>query len=111
MRTVFRRLGLLAVLAVVSAFVLAVPATGHFTETWHGNDHAWVDSSHDHLNGSDNECDGNRIYTRGYDASGARGPKYDPDGCGGYYGHLDGVNFTSYKLCEEGVSCTAYRGT
>lgn len=111
MSSVSQRLGVLCALAAVTAFVLAGPAMGHFTEDWHGNDHAWVDSTHDHLNGSDNECDGNRVYTRGNDSSGARGPKYDPDGCGGAYGHLDGIDFTSYVLCEEGVSCNAWRGT
>ncbi len=106
-----RRLATLVLLAAVGALGIATTATGHYTQAVHGNDLAWVDYTHDHLDVEDNECDGNRVYARGNDASGARGPKYDPDGCGGSWGHLDGVNFTSYEVCEEGVSCSNRVGT
>jgi hypothetical protein len=101
--------GLLASLAMVAAMAFAAPASAHWTELFHGNDRGTND--HSHFNIWDNECDGNRVYGNAYDASGYRGPAYDPDGCGGDYRHLDGLDFTSYRVCEEGVSCTAFKST
>jgi hypothetical protein len=109
MRRLRVKVGILAVSAVAAVGAIAAPASGHWTEIFHGNDHGTND--HSHFNISDHECDGNRVYGNAYDASGYRGPAYDPDGCGGSYRHLDGLNYSSYRICEEGVSCTAFRGT
>ncbi len=109
MRSTFQKMSVLMALVAIAALVVAAPAMGHWTEIFHGNDHGTND--HSHFNISDHECDGNRVYGNAYDASGYRGPAYDPDGCGGSYRHLDGLNFSSYRICEEGVSCTEFRGT
>jgi hypothetical protein len=104
-----RVLSAVCVAAATAALSAAPPTFGHFTDIFHGNDHGTNDHSHYDL--WDNECDGNRVYGNAYDASGYRGPAYDPDGCGGIGRHLDGLQFTSYRLCEEGVSCTQFYPT
>ncbi|HEX8205226.1 MAG TPA: hypothetical protein VF587_04105 [Solirubrobacteraceae bacterium] len=109
MRRFTAKLVILATVALTAVALMAVPAAGHWTEIFHGDDHGTND--HSHFNISDHECDGNRVYGNAYDASGYRGPAYDEDGCGGTYRHLDGLNYSSYRICEEGVSCTAFRGT
>ena len=90
--------------------IVAATASAHYTDIFQQGDKAWVDDTHDHANVRDNTCDQNPVYVRARDGSGAR-DKYDPDGCGGFDGHLDGINFYDYRLCEVGVSCTAFKNT
>jgi hypothetical protein len=108
MRNMSGRLLVFSVIAVLAALAPAT-TTAHFTEVFQGDDHGTND--HSHFNIYDNECDGNRVYGIATDATGLRGPAYDPDGCGGDYRHLDGLNFTTYAICEEGVACSQTRET
>ena len=110
------RLGVRARAVAVSALATAAfaftagTAAAHFTEAFHGSDRAWVDSTHDHLDVSDNECDGNSVYAEGYDDLGFL-RVFDPNGCNSGYGHGDGLNFYQYRVCEQNVGCSAWRGT
>lgn len=111
-RTV-RRSGLTALWIVA---LLALSCTGvaaHDTVAWHGSDKAWVDSTHDHLDVQDGECDGNDVYAQGYwwDAtiSSARlVTVWDTNGCSSGYGHGDGIDFYQYRVCEQGVGCSGW---
>ena len=108
-----RRAAIVAVLAAALFGLLAATAAAHYTEVYHGTDKAWVDSSHDHLDVQDNECDGHNVFAEGYDSSGYHSI-VDGNGCNAGYGHLDGINFTQYRICE-GLSrqygCSAWRST
>lgn len=105
-----QRAALVGVLAAVAFGLTAGIAMAHYTQISTGNSRAWVDSTHDHLNVSDGDCDGNRVYAEGYDQNGFH-RIFDPNGCTAGYGHEDGINFYQYRLCVEFVACSLWLST
>ena len=98
---------------VAAAIAMTVqPALGHNTQITLGNNTGWADHGN-HANGQDRECDGWDLYVQAWNAAGASWQRYDPDGCSGFGGtgfaHLDGVNLTHYRICEEYHTPTIWR--
>lgn len=96
---------LLVTSMVAAAIAMTVqPALGHNTQIALGNNTGWADHGN-HANGQDGECDGNAVFVQAWNAAGAWWKVYDPDGCTGFGGtsfaHLDGINLTRYRICEE----------
>lgn len=84
-------------------------AYAHYVDVNHGSDVAWVDSTHDHLDVQDGECDGNYVYAEGYYGSSNYVKVYDLNGCSSGWGHGDGINFYVFRVCEEGVGCSVWK--
>ena len=78
----------------------------HYMQATHGSDIAWVDSTHDHLDAQDNECDGNYVYADGWSDQGFI-RVWDSNGCSAGWGHGDGIDFYAFKVCEQNVGCSS----
>ena len=101
--------GTRTLLALVFTAALLVTNSGtahaHYMQSTHGSDVAWVDSTHDHLDVQDNECDGNYVYADGWSSQGFI-RVWDSNGCSAGWGHGDGLNFYAFRICEQNITCS-----
>ena len=109
-----RRSVLVALFTLALLAVNASIANAHYTEAWHGTDKAWVDSTHDHLDVQDGECDGNNVYATGLWWNPSLSTTitvtvWDSNGCSSGWGHGDGLDFYQYRVCEQNVGCSAWK--
>jgi hypothetical protein len=109
-RRIARSTAFIAVLTVALLGWNAGHVYAHYTEVFHGSDKAWVDSTHDHLDVQDNECDGNYVQAAGYSTTGFT-IVTDDNGCTTGWGHGDGLDFTIYHICEVNVGCGGWKNT
>ena len=116
MRNLKKATGLVLAVAALAMLSLAPAASAHYTYIYHGSDKSWLGDSintpgvHDHLGVVDHECDGNGVYAEAYahDSTGFY-RLWDANGCQVNESNLRGVDFYRYRLCEQNVSCTAWK--
>ena len=110
---IVRRSAWIGVLTATLLGLGTATVSAHYMEVLHGSDRAWVDSTHDHLNVEDRECDGNAVYGQGYWWDSTIGSSrlvtvQDSNGCASGWGHGDGVNFYQFRICEASAGCSAW---
>ena len=94
--------------ALILLALTAVPVQAHYTYIYHGSDYASVSSNHLQASVCDRENDNHRVYADLLLSSGTRAQVWDT---------FDSVCATmsffttirQYRLCEEKVSCTAWK--
>jgi hypothetical protein len=94
--------------ALILLALTAVPAQAHYTYIYHGSDFAAVSSNHLQVSVCDRENDNHRVYADLLHSNGSRTQVWD---------RFDSVCATmsffttirQYRLCEEMVSCTAWK--
>jgi hypothetical protein len=104
-----RRLLVAATLTALTMLALtAAPAQAHYTYIYHGSDFASVSSDHLRVSACDRENDGHLVYADVLLSNGVRTRVWD-----GYDSVCSTRSFSStvrqFRLCEEGVSCTAWK--
>ena len=110
-----RRAVLIAVFTVALLAFNTTAVFAHYTEAWHGSDKAFIFASHDELNVQDGECDGNYVYAQGYwwnptISSNILVTVWDTNGCSFGFEWARGTDFHTYRVCEQNVGCSAWRG-
>ena len=98
--------GTLVSLAALAA--VAVPAAyAHYTVAYHGSDMVAIGSDHRTVSTCDRENDGNLVYADVILANGNRRQVWDnyDQLCST---HIFGSDVRDFRVCEDGVSCTAW---
>ena len=102
--------GAIASIGVIA--VLPAPAQAHQTCMFHNNDSACVYSySHETIQACDGEQDGHRVraqYYVYYSIARQYG-NWDSYGPGCAYNYAPNLGITQYRICEEEVSCSAWK--
>lgn len=104
--------GALVFLFVAVMLVGSPPALAHDTCTTHAEGSvACLKDSHTRLDVCDRDSDGHRVYVRRTLNDGTiMPPYYDPDGAGGYCGHVYGSwgsSLYAYNVCVEAEGCAS----